>query len=182
MTRNRGRYERVFADTSGDGPHACYFCHELVKRDELHIHHVDHNEENDAPENLAAAHGVCHNSHHMSYTWANNPEKIGTGSGHLGRPHSDETKKTISDKHKATGHAPTMEARSAGGKAPWTDERRANQSKAQSNRSPEWLEKNAAANRGKKRSEESKQRMRESALRRRARERAEREGGGLNGV
>jgi len=171
--RQRLHYEFVFAEAHGAGPHDCYFCTRVIEGT-LVIHHLDHNPTNDEPWNLAPSHLGCHVSYHLHCAWS------------LGRrvrpenfvhdvPHTDEAKRKMSASQRAAGNAPSMEARSAGGKVPWTDERRANQSRAQSNRSPEWRERNAAANRGKKRSAESRERMREAALARHERERAFRE-------
>jgi hypothetical protein len=181
MTRNRAQYNAVFTATYGEGPYACYFCGSEVSAEKNHIHHVNHDETDDRPKNLVATHNACHRSYHFRITWlVNYNEMMKTRKGHAGILHSEETKRHLSESHKAMGHAPTMEARSMGGKAPWTDERRANQSRAQSNRSPEWKEKNAAANRGSKRTPEQRQRMSDAAKARHARRRAEQAGGDAN--
>jgi hypothetical protein len=185
--RLRRHYESVFAQTYGEGPYVCYFCTEVIDRDltrstrDLDIHHLDHDETNNDPLNLVPSHHGCHLSYHMKCQYVLRGRPIPENFKH-DMPHTEEAKRKVSDAHKASGHAPTMEARSAGGKVPWTDQRRANQSKAQSNRSPEWREKNAAANRGKKRTPESREKMRQAALARHARERALIGGGDANDI
>jgi len=65
----------------------CYFCRKPLSpladawcahgnsegpqfTDEITIHHIDGNHENNAPENKALAHRACHKAHHMNERWA----------------------------------------------------------------------------------------------------------------
>jgi hypothetical protein len=66
MKRKRG-YDKIFRDVNGNGPWPCYYgpCDRLVEPDELHIHHIDENPANNAPENLASMHRPCHLRLHL---------------------------------------------------------------------------------------------------------------------
>lgn len=98
QTRNRSRYREVFFAYNGVGPYACAFCDEQVDFDVVTVHHLDHDHTNDDPENLAAAHKGCHNSHHFFDMWDSYKDrKVGLASPKAGhrKPHSEETKQKL---------------------------------------------------------------------------------------
>jgi hypothetical protein len=72
-------YREVFFAHSGKGPWPCYGCGEPVDLSEVHVHHIDHDHFNDAPENLTAMHSLCHQKLHK-----------------IGKSHSDETRQKMS--------------------------------------------------------------------------------------
>jgi hypothetical protein len=79
MARNRRRYTRLV----GSGPWECFLCYDEVlelgkHRDQGHVHHLDENEENDDPSNLAVVHADCHNILHQAGRPARATQKGGT--------------------------------------------------------------------------------------------------------
>lgn len=77
MARRRGKYiyREVFFAHNGPGPYVCFDCGQEVTFDEVLVHHKDHDDTNDDPCNLVAAHDGCHTSHHMR-GWNKDPEKV----------------------------------------------------------------------------------------------------------
>lgn len=111
--RKRTRYRELFFAHNGPGPYICYFgCGEPVTFQEVIVHHTDDDFTNDSITNLAPAHRVCHNGHHFTELWAERREEL-LGSPTRGnrKPHSEETKRKISETKKARSQAPTQEAR-----------------------------------------------------------------------
>ena len=49
-----------------DRPHVCFFCDEELDPDEVHVHHIDGDHENNDPDNLTGAHKECHDSFHAA--------------------------------------------------------------------------------------------------------------------
>lgn len=176
--RHRARYEQVFFDTYGSGPHVCYFCQETASNPV--IHHLDHDEENDEPTNLVPAHRPCHNQYHFKCRWVlERRVMMQNRPGRTGMPHTAETKLKISNSKK--GQRVSQEAidqiaeKNRGQKR--SDEFRTSASERARNRTPEHQEKLNSANLGKKRSPEARDRMRQSALARHAKRRAREAGG-----
>jgi len=75
---------RIFLAAHGDGPHACWFCEEAVTRGDggrwraregLTIHHLDHDQSNNALENLVPAHLGCHAGYHSGLRAAQKVEE-----------------------------------------------------------------------------------------------------------
>ncbi len=72
LQKKQKGYRKIFLKAYGPFPHPCYFnCGEEVKpwagkltSDAPVIHHEDHDQSNNAPENLKPAHHGCHLSHH----------------------------------------------------------------------------------------------------------------------
>lgn len=88
MSRNHKRTMRAFFSRYGEGPWVCSICDKLI----IHlgqdtwdgqVHHVDHNFENDDPQNLEIAHTVCHLRHHLQ-----------------GVPKSEEHRRKVGDRHR----------------------------------------------------------------------------------
>lgn len=111
--RKRTRYRELFFAHNGAGPYECYFeCGVPVSFQEVVVHHTDDDFTNDTVENLAAAHRVCHNGHHFKELWAERRQEfIDSPTRGNRKPHSDETKRKISNTKKARKQAPTQEAR-----------------------------------------------------------------------
>jgi hypothetical protein len=74
------KYREIFFAHNGTGPYPCRFCAEEVSMEEVLVHHVDDDHTNGAPENLAAAHRICHTGHHKK-----------------GVPHTDQARKSNSE-------------------------------------------------------------------------------------
>lgn len=113
--RKRSKYRELFLANNGAGPYVCYFsCGEVVLYEELIVHHIDEDHTNNKLENLTATHRVCHNRHHFSELWQERRDEMlaSPTRGHR-VPHSEDTKKTLSQKHKDNGHSPTESAREA---------------------------------------------------------------------
>lgn len=111
--RKRTRYRELFFAHNGAGPYECYFqCGSLVTFDEVIVHHKDDDFTNDAVANLAPAHRVCHNGHHFKELWAERrPELLASQTRGHRTPHSEETRRKISETKKSRGQAPTQDAR-----------------------------------------------------------------------
>ena len=109
--RRRGRYRDVFFANNGAGPYVCFFCKEDVMFLEVIVHHKDHDKTNDEPANLAPCHRLCHNGHHFKDLWNGKKEELLASEtrGH-NVPHSDATKKKISDTKKQKNQRPSEEA------------------------------------------------------------------------
>jgi hypothetical protein len=62
------KYRPIFIAVNGPGPWPCYLnaCEDLVLPDELAIHHLDENHENNEPTNLTAMHKGCHSRLHFA--------------------------------------------------------------------------------------------------------------------
>lgn len=58
----RSRY--TFFAAYGFGPYECFFCREPVPFESVWVHHIDEDQGNDHPYNLAASHPPCHNGFH----------------------------------------------------------------------------------------------------------------------
>lgn len=89
------RYREVFFAAHGFGPYACHFCDELVEFERVLVHHLDHDRSNNAPANLAAAHGPCHTSHHSRGRVPSAQQRRRNSDAHRGRSTSDETRALI---------------------------------------------------------------------------------------
>lgn len=61
-------YHHVFFAVYGIGPWECMFCREQVVLEQLHVHHIDHDDTNNLSGNLAPTHGKCHHRHHFKIT------------------------------------------------------------------------------------------------------------------
>lgn len=110
--RKRTKYRELFLAHNGVGPYTCYFdCKIKVLFEELIVHHVDGNHTNNDLKNLVPCHRICHNSYHFKELWSEKKDVLleSDTRGHR-VPHSEETKKYISESHKANGVAPTKEA------------------------------------------------------------------------
>lgn len=88
MSRNQPRTKRVFIMTYGEGPWSCTWCGKPISTLgrsswDGQIHHLDHNVENDDPENLVIGHCVCHQRDH-----------------HQGKPKSQEHSTKVGARHK----------------------------------------------------------------------------------
>ena len=137
--RRRSKYREIFFAHNGPGPYICFFCQQNVIFDEVIVHHVNHNETDNRLENLKPCHRLCHNGYHFKELWKENPEKLMSSETRGHRvPHSEETRKNLSESHKNKGHRPSDEA----------------------------IEKAASVNRGKPRSEETKRKISEGHKRR----------------
>ena len=178
--RRRTRYRELYIALHGIGPYPCYFgCEELVSFDELIVHHIDEDFSNDAAENLTAAHRSCHNGHHFKELWKERRDDMLASNRGSRSPRSEETKKAISDSHKAAGHAPSAEARELARQkntgSHRSQETRDKISEYAKNRTPEHKEKLRQANLGHVVTDESRLKMSESAKARRAREKSAQE-------
>ncbi len=179
--RKRSQYREVFLAHNGPGPYACYFeCSNPVMFEELVVHHKDHDHTNNSLDNLVPAHRLCHNGHHLRALWADSPEKMldSESRGHR-TPHSEETRRKISEGHKEKGLRPSDEARALAREA-WkgsthSDEAKKKMSEYATNRSEEHREKLRQANLGKKKSPEAREKMRQAALERHRKAREERD-------
>jgi hypothetical protein len=107
--RNQILYRRVFVETYGDLPQPCSFCAAPItvwgrNGDEGHIHHRDGDHTNNVGANLAAAHNICHQRHHI---WENVGEsymrakpaatRAKIAATLTGRKDSDDTKRRKSE-------------------------------------------------------------------------------------
>lgn len=111
--RKRSRYRELFFAHSGAGPYTCFFmCGELVLFEEVIVHHIDGDHTNNEINNLVPCHRLCHNGHHLKELWIDRREDMlaGDARGHR-TPHSEETKRLISEKKKSSGQKPSDEAR-----------------------------------------------------------------------
>jgi hypothetical protein len=133
MTSRRWtRTMRVFFDAHGTGPWPCGYkkCDDLVY--ELgsatgHVHHIDHNETNDVPENLTAVHQPCHirlqidmaRGKYDGYRYSEEQRAAisermrarrareaaaGAPSPHQGHSHSEETRELIREQRIGSTH------------------------------------------------------------------------------
>lgn len=57
---------RIFFAHNGPGPFVFHFCKKKVTLEKVHVHHVDHNHDNNKPKNLVASHSSCHSRHHAT--------------------------------------------------------------------------------------------------------------------
>lgn len=76
LTLRRRDHVILFVAHNGPGPYPCTFCDEPVPltvgrhgKGTLAVHHLDHDDENNDPLNLAAAHFECHSRHHTQGGW-----------------------------------------------------------------------------------------------------------------
>lgn len=143
--RRQKHYRRTFLAAYGPFPHPCHFCGEEVDGHTAPldgmaavIHHLDHDETNDALENLAPAHHGCHMRYHQTEKWR-----------------SPEYRATIGPKLSA---ALTAMYAANGGRSPETKAKlaAANEGKRHS---PESRAKMSAARKGKRKSAETRERM-----------------------
>lgn len=90
---------RVYREHHGPPPYPCDFCDKqvTVMGHKGVIHHRDENKDNDAIENLGAAHKGCHNVHHK--IGQDHPPEVLEQLRllHLGAKRSPETRQRISD-------------------------------------------------------------------------------------
>jgi DNA-directed RNA polymerase sigma subunit (sigma70/sigma32) len=70
---------------NGPGPWPCFECDGPVTYEELLVHHLDHDHDNNDPTNLAASHKPCHITHH----------KTGQPSPLRGRSKTEEHRHTL---------------------------------------------------------------------------------------
>lgn len=177
--RRRSRYREIFFAHNGPGPYSCFFeCGKEVTFEEVIVHHVDHDESNNSIDNLVPAHRSCHNQYHFTILWNERRDELleSQTRGHR-TPHTEESRRKMSETHKARGNQPSAEARelarqkNLGGTRDETTKQK--MSGYAKNRTPEHQEKLNAANTGRVVSEETRQRMSESAKARRARGRTE---------
>jgi hypothetical protein len=86
--RRRNPHILVFVAHNGPGPYPCVFCERSVDMvTELHVHHLDHNHDNNDPDNLAATHTGCHTSYHQSIRWRSPEERFKQGAHSRGKKH-----------------------------------------------------------------------------------------------
>jgi hypothetical protein len=158
MTKGRDsrRYREIFFANYGVGPFDCFGCQLKVTFEDVTIHHLDLNHDNNVVENFAPMHSKCHTRYHANLRrgkkrgpnarfWLHKqtPEQLEANRvAHLGLKHSDETKKKIADAHRGKVH------------------------------SLEHIEKNRLGHLGSKRSLETRQRMSDAAKLRWERQRA----------
>lgn len=111
--RKRTRYREIFFAHNGPGPYKCVFdCGNSVSFQEVVVHHIDEDFTNDEASNLSATHRVCHNAHHFSELWASRREEmLASPTRGNRRPHTEETKRKISETKKARKQAPSQSAR-----------------------------------------------------------------------
>lgn len=109
--RRRSQYREIFFANNGTGPYTCFFCNNSVVFEEVIVHHEDHDETNNNLTNLKPCHRLCHNSHHFKDLWATNKEELLASAtrGHHA-PHTEETRRLISEGHKEKGHRPSDDA------------------------------------------------------------------------
>lgn len=109
--RRRTRYRELFFAHSGFGPYDCWFCGEDVDFESVIVHHVDEDETNNDIVNLVAAHRLCHSRHHFKGIWEERREELlaSPTRGHH-TPHTEETKRALSEAAKSRGAAPTAAA------------------------------------------------------------------------
>jgi hypothetical protein len=150
--RKRSRYREVFFATYGFGPYPCAHCGEGVSFDDVHVHHADENEKNDAVENLVAMHQQCHTQKHMSTYWT-------------GKSHSAEHRQKVSEAKRGTTHSTE------------TKQKLSEIAKQRPPASEETRAKISAGNKGRKRSPETRARLSEAMRKRHAARRALQEGG-----
>lgn len=113
IKRKRSQYRELFFAHNGVGPYKCSFdCGSLVLFEEAVIHHKNGDHTDNSIDNLEAAHRLCHNGHHLRELWNDRRDDMLSGEARGHRvPHSEETKKQISDKKKSLDQKPSDEAR-----------------------------------------------------------------------
>ena len=111
--RKRSRYRELFFATNGAGPYVCFFsCGEPVDFSEVVVHHINGDHTDNRLENLVPSHRSCHNGHHLAELWSQRRDDMLSSDTRGNRvPHSEETKRLISQKKKAAGQQPSVEAR-----------------------------------------------------------------------
>jgi len=109
--RRRTQYREIFFANNGPGPYKCFFCKDEVVFAEVIVHHEDHDETNNDLTNLKPCHRLCHNGHHFKNLWKTDRETLLSSDtrGHH-TPHTEETKRSLSEKHKENGYRPSEEA------------------------------------------------------------------------
>jgi hypothetical protein len=110
--RRRTQYRELFFANNGPGPYVCFFCEEPVSFSQIIVHHVDHDETNNDLTNLKACHRVCHNGYHFKDLWKEKREELLSSDTRGHRvPHTEETRRLLSENHKEKRHRPSDEAR-----------------------------------------------------------------------
>lgn len=118
--RRRSRYREMFFANNGPGPYSCFFCKEKVVFDEVIIHHINHDETDNNLKNLTPCHRTCHNGYHFKELWSERREEfLASPTRGNRKPHSEETKKKISETKKRLGQQPTPEARKKASETRW---------------------------------------------------------------
>lgn len=103
MTRLSDYHRRqLFLRTYGPSPWPCAFCRQEVEKLGLRgklaglVHHLDGNHDNDAPENLSAAHRGCHTTYHLSGRVNSLETRLKRGASLRGKPLSAEHRAKLS--------------------------------------------------------------------------------------
>jgi hypothetical protein len=99
LTRNQYQTQQVFRAANGIGPWLCEECDILVYRigtesEDGNVHHRDHDETNDVPENLVVLHARCHGRLHVRE--AGEARNIKISITLTGRPRSEAARAAIS--------------------------------------------------------------------------------------
>lgn len=72
---NIKNHQRTYFAAFGFGPHECYFCHEEIPFEAVHVHHLDRNQGNNHPYNLVPIHDSCHTRLHR-LNWRHSEETV----------------------------------------------------------------------------------------------------------
>jgi hypothetical protein len=80
-------------------------------KEQLTVHHLDHNHENNEPMDLVAAHGGCHSRHHMIGRQNSKSTREKMSAASKGRKHSVETKAAIGASSKERWRDPELRER-----------------------------------------------------------------------
>lgn len=102
------KHREIFFARNGPGPWLCLGCGAPVEMNEVQVHHIDENHENNTSENLSAMHHPCHVRLHRLGHAKSNEHRERLSEALRGRPHSDAARSASfgkvlgpqSDKHK----------------------------------------------------------------------------------
>lgn len=76
LVRENRKYRRIFLAHNGAGPWPCIECQENVVFNTLCVHHLDGNDKNHDPLNLAPTHRSCHQRIHFEQDKDNKTENM----------------------------------------------------------------------------------------------------------
>jgi hypothetical protein len=116
-------HQRIFFAVNGLGPYPCFDpeCGQTVSIEDVIVHHIDYDHDNNDPVNLTGMHRKCHQRLHAKLRTWDEDQRENFRQSRLGSQHTLAARRKMSDSHTGKKHSPETRAKmSAAAKARWS--------------------------------------------------------------